>query len=73
MVTVRAGGCYTARPMSTDKPLTWTPEALAYLKRIPFFVRPIAKKRIESMARERGEHEITVALMDAAKPSSMGQ
>jgi hypothetical protein len=57
--------------MSADKQLTWTPEATAYLKKIPFFVRPVAKKRIEAVARQRGATEVTVELMDAAKPGSM--
>ena len=57
--------------MSSKKSVTWTPEAAAYLKRIPFFVRPLAKKRIESEAIARGEHEITVALMEELKPAGV--
>jgi hypothetical protein len=57
--------------MSSDTPLRWTPEARAYLKRIPFFVRPLAKRRIETQARARGQTEITVELMDELKPKNM--
>jgi len=57
--------------MSSAKPV-WTPEATAYLKRIPFFVRPLAKRRIEAEAAARGEREITVALMEELKPAGMG-
>ena len=57
--------------MSSNTRLRWTPEARAYLERIPFFVRPLAKRRIESQARARGQAEITVALMDELKPKNI--
>lgn len=43
---------------------TWTPAALEKMKNVPFFIRPIAKAKIESEARARGVSEITVALID---------
>ncbi len=47
--------------------LTWTNEATTRLENIPFFIRPLAKKEIERMAREKGRSEITADLMDQAK------
>ena len=34
--------------------MEWTAEAKTLFKKIPFFVRPFAKKRIESVAKEMG-------------------
>ncbi len=47
--------------------VTWTTEAEALLKEIPFFVRPTARKKIEKFAQERGVSEITVEIYEAAK------
>ncbi len=47
--------------------LTWTPEALERLERIPSFVRPMAKMGIESFAKDNGHSEITGEVMDAAR------
>ncbi len=47
--------------------LTWTPEALERLERIPSFVRPMAKMGIESFAKDNGHDEITAEVMDAAR------
>lgn len=47
--------------------LTWSSEASKRLDNIPFFIRPMARKEIERMARERGCAEITVEVMDQAK------
>ncbi|MDE0085052.1 MAG: PCP reductase family protein [Candidatus Poribacteria bacterium] len=47
--------------------LTWTPEALERLERIPSFVRPMAKMGIESFAKKNGHTEITGEIMDAAR------
>lgn len=43
--------------------LTWTPEAEERLKSIPFFVRKMAKAKIEKEAIKDGETEITVEFM----------
>ena len=51
--------------MSTG--ITWTAEAEARLKEIPFFVRPAARKKIEKFALEAGVAEITVAVYEQAK------
>lgn len=47
--------------------LKWTPEAVAKLKKIPFFVRPKARKRIEELARESLSDEITEEIVEQAR------
>jgi Proto-chlorophyllide reductase 57 kD subunit len=47
--------------------ISWTAEAEAKLKEIPFFVRPAARKKIEKFAQEQGTSEITVDVYDRAK------
>ncbi len=41
----------------------WTREALASLKRVPFFVRPLVRRRAEKRAKEKGRSEVDGALM----------
>jgi len=43
--------------------MRWSDEARASLKRVPFFVRPLVRRRAEALARERGLGEVTGALM----------
>ncbi len=47
--------------------LTWSADASKRLENIPFFIRPMAKKEIERLAREQGCTEVTVEVMDHAK------
>lgn len=47
--------------------ISWTAEAEAKLKEIPFFVRPAARKKIEKFAQEQGNSEITADIYDRAK------
>ncbi|MFM2302866.1 MAG: hypothetical protein RLZZ135_269 [Cyanobacteriota bacterium] len=47
--------------------ISWTTEAEAKLKEIPFFVRPAARKKIEKFAQEQGKFEITVEIYEQAK------
>ena len=47
--------------------ISWTAEAEAKLKEIPFFVRPVARKKIEKFAQEQGINEISVEVYDRAK------
>ena len=47
--------------------ISWTAEAEAKLKEIPFFVRPAARKKIEKFAQAEGLTEITVEVYDLAK------
>jgi len=43
--------------------MEWTAEALVLLEKIPVFVRPMAKKKIEKRAAEEGLEEITPEFM----------
>lgn len=47
--------------------ICWLPEAEARLKEIPFFVRPMARKKIEAFAQEVGSQEITIEIYERAK------
>lgn len=47
--------------------ISWTPEALERLERIPSFVRPMAKMGIEGYAKDNGHSEITGEVMNAAR------
>ncbi|MEZ4221588.1 MAG: PCP reductase family protein [Polyangiaceae bacterium] len=47
--------------------MQWQPEALARLKKAPFFIRPFIKKRAEAEAKRRGAIEVTTALLDELK------
>jgi Proto-chlorophyllide reductase 57 kD subunit len=50
----------------SDK-ISWTTEAEAKLKEVPFFVRSAARKKIEKFAQEQGISEITVGMYERAK------
>lgn len=47
--------------------MEWTAEARQSLKRVPFFVRPIVKRRAEQKAREQGQNQVDAALMKALR------
>lgn len=47
--------------------LHWSPEAEIRLERIPSFVRPMVRRGIEELAREKGYTEITPQVMDEAR------
>ncbi len=47
--------------------LPWTPAAQQRLENIPAFIRPMARKEIERMARERGLPTVTDDMMDEVK------
>jgi Proto-chlorophyllide reductase 57 kD subunit len=47
--------------------ISWTAEAEAKLKEIPFFVRPAARKKIEKFAQDKGSIEINVEVYELAK------
>ncbi len=47
--------------------IAWSPEASARLANIPDFVRPVARKEIERLARNRGATTVTGEVMDEAK------
>jgi len=47
--------------------MTWSREAEQRLENIPDFIRPMARKEIERIAKERGLATITAQVMDEAK------
>lgn len=47
--------------------LQWSAEATERLQRVPEFIRPMARKGIETYAREQGVAEITPNVMEAAR------
>jgi Proto-chlorophyllide reductase 57 kD subunit len=51
--------------------ITWTPEAEKRLENIPDFIRPMARKEVERVAKDRGMVTITVQVMDDAKDKFM--
>jgi len=51
--------------------VAWSPEAEKRLENIPDFIRPMARREIERMARERGATTITAQVMDEAKEKFM--
>lgn len=55
-----------------SEPLPWDDDALEQAKKIPFFVRPLAKKKIERAARDAGESRVSLDFMRANKAKLMG-
>lgn len=51
--------------------MTWSREAEQRLENIPDFIRPMARKEIERVAKERGVATITAQVMDEAKDKFM--
>jgi hypothetical protein len=51
--------------------LVWTKEAEQRLENIPDFIRPMARREIERIAKERGLTTVTVQVMDEAKARFM--
>jgi Proto-chlorophyllide reductase 57 kD subunit len=51
--------------------MTWSREAEQRLENIPDFIRPMARKEVERMAKERGLATITAEVMDDAKDKFM--
>jgi hypothetical protein len=51
--------------------ITWTPEAEKRLENIPDFIRPMARKEVERVAKERGMATITAQVMDDVKDKFM--
>nr|AIY30158.1 photochlorophyllide reductase subunit B [Lobosphaera incisa] len=58
------------KSLSTDSGLTWAPDGLAELNKIPGFVRGKIKRNTEKFARENNVSEITVEIMYAAKEAA---
>ena len=51
--------------------IKWTPEAQQRLDNIPDFIRPMARREIERLVKERGQSEITAEVMEEAKEKFM--
>ncbi len=49
-----------------ETPLPWTPEAEARLERVPSFVRGMARRAVETLARERGLLQVTAEVVQEA-------
>ena len=47
--------------------ISWDPDAQARLAKVPFFIRPLVRRRAEQAARERGLRSVTTALLDELK------
>ena len=45
----------------------WTPEAETRLKEVPFFVRPVVRKRIESLAADAGQQQVDETFYEQAR------
>ena len=56
---------------STTDGIHWTPEAQQRLDNIPDFIRPMARREIERLVKERGGTEITADMMEEAKEKFM--
>jgi len=52
--------------------IIWSKEAESRRDNIPSFNRPMAKKEIERIAKERGQNQVTAALMEEAKGKFLG-
>lgn len=53
--------------------LEWDADAEARLKQAPFFVRKIARAKVEKAARALGEKRITLELVEKIKKQEMGE
>lgn len=51
--------------------MAWTPEAEKRLENIPDFIRPMARKEVERVAKERGMVTITAQVMDDVRDKFM--
>jgi len=51
--------------------IAWTPDAEKRLDNIPDFIRPMARREVERIAKERGLATVTAQVMDEAKDKFM--
>ena len=56
----------------SNNELEWDDEAEKRLRKVPFFVRKLARRKIERAAREEGISLITVDLVERVKNREMG-
>lgn len=57
--------------MSSDK-IIWQADAEQRMKKVPFFVRKLAIRKLENAAKAQGLTTITVELIDSIKQQEMG-
>ncbi|MHC4519507.1 MAG: universal stress protein [Planctomycetota bacterium] len=55
---------HAVESIKSGRPLTWDPDAKARLKRVPSFVRSMARRAVESHIRELGKSRITAQDFD---------
>lgn len=53
--------------------MEWDSEAERRLKKAPFFIRNVARKKVERAAQEQGRERITVEFMEKIKTQEMGR
>ncbi len=53
--------------MPFPQPMQWSSDAEQRLKEVPFFVRPVVRRRIESLAAEAGLAEVDRTFYEEAK------
>ena len=53
--------------------LEWDPDAVRRLNKAPFFVRKIARGKVEKAAREQGLTRITLEFVESIKKREMGR
>ena len=51
----------------------WDAEAEGLLTKVPFFVRPFARRKVEEYVRAKGENRVTTRLLEAARGHFMGE
>jgi len=51
--------------------IEWEEAAINRLKKAPFFIRGLAKRKVEKAAIELGETKVTVSLMEKIKKQEM--
>jgi hypothetical protein len=53
--------------------MQWSSDAEQRLKEVPFFVRPVVRRRIESLASEAGLEQVDLGFYEQAKAQFGGQ
>jgi hypothetical protein len=53
--------------------MQWSSDAEQRLKEVPFFVRPVVRRRIENLASEAGLEQVDQAFYEQAKARFGGQ
>ena len=56
----------------TNTDIEWDPKAEERINKAPFFVRKLARGKVEKAAKALGEKRITVELLEKIKKQEMG-